>query len=95
MGNFFISQESVDEMINDLQDEIFLSNINIAEEKYNAIHESLVEEVKLGNITLEFASEVDEMAYNKQMFWRQAVPGYFWTIQSASCLLYKEIKTIP
>ena len=65
MSNFFISQESVDEMINDLQDEIFSSNINIAEEKYNAIHESLVEEVKLGNITLEFASEVDEMAYNK------------------------------
>ena len=65
MSNFFISQESVDEMINDLQDEIFSSNINIAEEKYNTIHESLVEEVKLGNITLEFASEVDEMAYNK------------------------------
>ena len=65
MSNFFISQESVDEMINELQDEIFSSNINIAEEKYNAIHESLVEEVKLGNITLEFASEVDEMAYNK------------------------------
>ena len=47
MSNFFISQESVDEMINDLQDEIFSSNINISEEKYNAIHESLVEEVNL------------------------------------------------
>ena len=30
MSNFFISQESVDEMINDLQDEIFSSNINIS-----------------------------------------------------------------
>ena len=52
MSNFFISQESVNEMINDLQDEIFSSNINIAEEKYNAIHESLVEKVKLGKFNV-------------------------------------------
>ena len=65
MGNFFISQESVNEMINDLQNEIISSQVSVNEEKYNAIHESLVEEVKLGNITLEFATQVDEMAYNK------------------------------
>ena len=82
MGNFFISQESVDEMITDLQNEIISSQVSVNEEKYNAIHESLVEEVKLGNITLEFASEVDEMAYNKYI--TEATVGQALAIASVS-----------
>ena len=65
MSKFIISKESVDSMIEELDAEILESKISSDFDKYMDIHTALVNEVKSGNITLEFASEVDTAAREK------------------------------
>ena len=66
----FDAYEAVDELIDEINAGYYSESTEdddyvTGEEVYEAIHEVLTEQVEAGEITLEFANEVNDMAYKK------------------------------